>query len=156
MDRVLPLPGIGGVRLAKPKHWEVTSFLKTVKACILETPSPVENRPFKYTDVRLPIPESNQLLIRVTACGICRTDIHVTEGDLQQHLSPVIPGHQIVGVVETFGDAVSGFSSGQRVGVAWLHSTCGNCRFCLSGRENLCENGRVYWLDTQWRVRGIS
>jgi len=121
-----------------------------VKACILETPSPVENRPLKYTDVSLPVPESNQLLIKVAACGICRTDIHVSEGDLKQRLSPVIPGHQIVGVVERFGDAVSEFSPGQRVGVAWLHSTCGNCRFCLSGRENLCEKAEF----TGWTRNG--
>jgi len=121
-----------------------------VKACILETPSPVENRPLKYTDVPLPVPESSQLLIKVAACGICRTDIHVSEGDLDQRLSLVIPGHQIVGVVEKFGDGVSGFSPDQRVGVAWLNSTCGKCRFCISGRENLCEKAEF----TGWTRNG--
>jgi propanol-preferring alcohol dehydrogenase len=121
-----------------------------VKACILETPSPVENRPLKYTDVALSVPESNELLLKVTACGLCRTDIHVSEGDLQQHLSPVIPGHQIVGVVEKFGDEFSRFSPDQRVGVAWLNSTCGECRFCLSERENLCEKAEF----TGWTRNG--
>lgn len=123
---------------------------KAMKACTLKTPSPIENRPLEYTDVDLPVPQSNELRIRVTACGICRTDLHVTEGDLAPRLSPVIPGHQIVGNVETIGEAVSSFSPGQRVGVAWLHSTCGKCRFCLSARENLCEKAEF----TGWTRNG--
>lgn len=109
-----------------------------MKACILKTPSPIENRPLKFTDIDLALPLANELRIKVNACGICRTDLHVTEGDLEPRIAQVIPGHQIVGVVEKIGDAVTGFSLGQRVGVAWLNSTCGTCRFCLSGRENLC------------------
>lgn len=111
-----------------------------MKACLLEKPSAIENRPLKFTEVLRPVPKANELLIKVAACGICRTDLHVTEGELSPRLSPVIPGHQIVGVVEELGENVSGFTSGQRVGVAWLHRTCGACRYCLKGRENLCEN----------------
>ena len=121
-----------------------------MKACLLQTPSTIEDRPLEFTEVDLPVPSNNELLIKVTACGVCRTDLHVVEGDLEQRLSPVIPGHQIVGLVEKFGDAVSGISSGQRIGVAWLHSTCGNCRFCSSERENLCEKAEF----TGWTCNG--
>ena len=110
-----------------------------MRANILETPSPVETRPLKLVDVERPSPGDDELLIRVKACGICRTDLHVAEGELPQRLSPVIPGHQVVGVVESAGSLVTGFEKGQRVGVAWLGKTCGHCRFCTSGRENLCE-----------------
>jgi propanol-preferring alcohol dehydrogenase len=121
-----------------------------MKACLLQTPSTIEDRPLEVTDVDLPVPSNNELLIKVTACGVCRTDLHLVEGDLEQRLWPVIPGHQIVGAVEKFGDDASGFLPGQRVGVAWLHSTCGNCRFCLSGRENLCEKAEF----TGWTRNG--
>jgi propanol-preferring alcohol dehydrogenase len=121
-----------------------------VKACILETPFSVENRPLKYTDIAVPVPEKKQLQIRVTVCGVCRTDLHVAEGELPSRLSSVIPGHQIIGEIEKVGNSVSGFSLGQRVGVAWLHSTCGRCRFCLSARENLCEKAEF----TGWTCNG--
>jgi len=121
-----------------------------VKACLLEKPSRIEDHPLVYGDVDLPIPRNNELQIKVTACGVCRTDLHVAEGELAPRLSRVIPGHQIVGVVEKIGEAVKGFSLGQRVGVAWLHSTCGNCRFCLSRRENLCETAEF----TGWTRNG--
>ena len=101
-----------------------------MRANILETPSPVETRPLKLVDVERPSPGDDELLIRVKACGICRTDLHVAEGELPQRLSPVIPGHQVVGVVESAGSLVTGFEKGQRVGVAWLGKTCGHCRFC--------------------------
>jgi propanol-preferring alcohol dehydrogenase len=90
------------------------------------------------------------VLINVSACGICRTDLHVVEGDLPTSLLPVIPGHQVVGRVAGIGSAVSGFELGQRVGVAWLNRTCGRCRFCLSGRENLCD----YAEFTGWTRNG--
>lgn len=110
-----------------------------MKANILETPSPAETRPLKLVDTERPSPGEGELLIRVKACGICRTDLHVVEGELPQRISPVIPGHQVVGVVEAVDSSVTDFESGQRVGVAWLGKTCGRCRFCMSGRENLCE-----------------
>jgi propanol-preferring alcohol dehydrogenase len=121
-----------------------------MKACVLETPSPIEDRPLKYMDVDLPIPEGNEVRVRVTACGVCRTDLHVAEGDLPQRIPAVIPGHQIIGVIETVGESVSEFSLGQGVGVAWLHATCGTCRFCSSGRENLCEKAEF----TGWTCDG--
>jgi propanol-preferring alcohol dehydrogenase len=110
-----------------------------MKANVLNAPAPVETRPLKLTDVESPAANAGELLIRVKACGICRTDLHIVEGELPQRLSPVIPGHQVVGVVESAGESVNNFKPGQRVGVAWLGKTCGRCRFCTSGRENLCE-----------------
>ncbi len=121
-----------------------------MKAHVLESPAPIENRPLKYMDVGRPVPRVGELLIRVTACGICRTDLHVTEGELARRLSPIIPGHQIVGRITKIGESVTGFLVGQRVGIAWLYSTCGNCRFCLSGRENLCEKAEF----TGWTQNG--
>lgn len=121
-----------------------------MRASVLQTPATAETRPLRLMEVPRPVYEARELLIRVTACGVCRTDFHVVEGELQQRLTPVIPGHQIVGLVERVGDSVSGFSIGQRVGVAWLHSTCGKCRFCLSGRENLCESAQF----TGWTTNG--
>jgi len=110
-----------------------------MKACVLYKPAPAEDGPLVFEDVSVPEPMNFEVRLRVTACGVCRTDLHVVEGDLEQRLSPVIPGHQIVGVIDKIGESVAGLSLGQRVGVAWLHSTCGHCRSCLSGRENLCD-----------------
>ena len=106
---------------------------------MLSKPAPVETRPLAITDVPKPTAADGEVLIKINACGICRTDLHVVEGELPVRRSPVIPGHQIVGTIEGIGDGVSEFSKGDRVGVAWLNRTCGKCRFCLSGRENLCE-----------------
>lgn len=90
---------------------------------------------------KLPIPAAaaGELLIKVQACGICRTDLHVVDGELREPHLPLIPGHQIVGEVESVGSGVSGFHPGDLVGVAWLGGTCGECSYCLSGRENLCD-----------------
>jgi propanol-preferring alcohol dehydrogenase len=110
-----------------------------MKACILEKPAPVEDRPLKFTDVPVPVPQANEVLLKISACGICRTDLHVCEGELAVRRSPVIPGHQIVGRVEKIGEAVKDRAIGQRVGIAWLHETCGECAYCLKGKENLCE-----------------
>jgi propanol-preferring alcohol dehydrogenase len=121
-----------------------------MKACILETPAPVGSRPLRLTDVPVPTPRDDELLVRVSACGICRTDLHVVEGELPPRLSPVIPGHQIVGRVAAVGVRVEGFDEGERVGVAWLNRTCGICRFCRAGRENLCESSQF----TGWTVNG--
>ena len=106
---------------------------------MLSKPAPVETRPLAITDVPKPTAADGEVLIKINACGICRTDLHVVEGELPVRRSPLIPGHQIVGTIEGIGDGVSEFSKGDRVGVAWLNRTCGKCRFCLSGRENLCE-----------------
>jgi alcohol dehydrogenase, propanol-preferring len=96
-----------------------------------------------------PIPGAGQLLVRVHACGVCRTDLHVVDGELPDARSPVIPGHEIVGSVAALGAEVDGFRIGQRVGVPWLAWTCGQCRYCVAGRENLCDSARFtgYTVD---------
>lgn len=122
-----------------------------MRACRLHDPGPVETRPLSFEeDVPAPGPADDELLVRVSACGVCRTDLHVVEGELPPRLSPVIPGHQIVGHVQEVGARVEGFGAGDRVGVAWLNRTCGACRFCLAGRENLCESPQF----TGWTVDG--
>jgi len=111
-----------------------------MKACVLEAPARIETNPLKYVDVRKPQAGSGEVLIRVRACGVCRTDLHVIEGELPPKKSPVIPGHQVVGLIEEAGEKARRFPVGTRVGVAWLHKTDGTCVYCRSGRENLCDN----------------
>jgi propanol-preferring alcohol dehydrogenase len=121
-----------------------------MKASVLERHAPVGSRPLRLADVPAPTLREDELLVRVAACGVCRTDLHVVEGELPSRLSPVIPGHQIVGRVAGVGARVEGFVEGERVGVAWLNRTCGACRFCRAGRENLCESPEF----TGWTVNG--
>src|SRR2546430_16422952 len=109
-----------------------------MRAARLHTPAPIETRPLVLEEVAVPEPGPGEVLIRVRACGICRTDLHVVEGELPVRRTPVIPGHQIVGDIAGVGSEANGFELGQRAGVAWLHQTCGACKFCRSGRENLC------------------
>jgi len=111
-----------------------------MKACLLEHPAPIETNPLKYIDVQRPDPGPGQVLIRVSCCAVCRTDLHVVEGELAPRKSPVIPGHQVVGVVEQAGGSASRFPTGARVGVAWLHHVDGTCPYCRRGQENLCDN----------------
>jgi propanol-preferring alcohol dehydrogenase len=101
------------------------------------------------TQIAQPAPGPGQVLVRVHACGVCRTDLHVVDGELPSARSPVIPGHEIVGTVAALGDGVGSFRVGERVGVPWLGFTCGTCEYCTSGRENLCGNARFtgYTLD---------
>jgi propanol-preferring alcohol dehydrogenase len=105
--------------------------------------------PLLIADVPVPEPEAEQVLIRVRACGVCRTDLHVVDGELKDPKLPLIPGHQIVGEVVETGERVKRFAPGDRVGVPWLGRTCGRCRYCLSGRENLCNDARFtgYQID---------
>lgn len=122
-----------------------------MRACRLHNPAPAATRPLRCAeDAPTPEPAEDELLVRVSACGVCRTDLHVVEGELAARLSPVIPGHQIVGRVAAAGAAVEDFRAGERVGVAWLHRTCGACRFCRAGRENLCDAPQF----TGWTVNG--
>jgi propanol-preferring alcohol dehydrogenase len=99
----------------------------------------------------LPVPEAalGEVLVSVNACGVCRTDLHLVDGELAEPKLPLVPGHQIIGTVVSAGDGVDAFGPGERVGVPWLGWTCGECRYCLSGRENLCERARFtgYQLD---------
>ena len=106
-------------------------------------------RPLELRDVPKPKPGRGQLLVRVNACAVCRTDLHIVDGELPNPKLPLIPGHQIVGRVEEIGEGNSGFAIGNRVGIPWLGWTDGNCAFCRSGRENLCDKARFtgYTVD---------
>jgi alcohol dehydrogenase, propanol-preferring len=114
-------------------------------AMVLEKPG----QPLRAMDLAIPTPSPTQVLIQIHACGICRTDLHVVDGELTQPKLPLIPGHQIVGTVVALGARVERFTLGERVGVPWLGSTCHHCRYCLSGRENLCDYAQFtgYQLD---------
>ena len=114
-----------------------------MKALILNEPGRIEDNPLKYTELPEPEPEPGELLIKVSACGVCHTDLHTVEGEITPPSYPVVPGHQVVGTVQSTGEGVSNFASGDRVGLAWLRSTCGQCTYCLSGRENLCDSIRL-------------
>ncbi len=111
-----------------------------MRACVLHAPAPIETNPLDFTDVPDPEPQDDQVRVRIAACGVCRTDLHVVEGELPPRKSPVIPGHQVVGVVEKTGPRVAQLRAGSRVGIAWLHQTCGVCDYCRAGKENLCDN----------------
>jgi propanol-preferring alcohol dehydrogenase len=106
-----------------------------MRAAVLDAP----RMPLAVREVPDPSAGRGMLLLRVRACGVCRTDLHIVDSELEGGRLPVIPGHQIVGTVVRIGNDVRGFSPGDRVGVSWLGSTCGSCPFCLSGRENLCD-----------------
>ena len=116
-------------------------------ACVLKSPAPIETEPLEWKEVPRPEPRQGEVLIRVRACGVCRTDLHVTEGELLVRKEHVVPGHQVVGTVESGGQSLK---PGTRVGVPWLHRTDGVCEFCRSGRENLCDNPQF----TGWTVDG--
>ena len=112
-----------------------------MNAMLLRNPGPIEKSPLKWTELPIPIPGGDEILIRINACGVCHTDLHTVEGEITGKL-PVVPGHQIVGVVEKLGVDVKTFRVGDRVGVPWLHLTCGKCEFCRSNRENLCDQAQ--------------
>lgn len=99
-------------------------------------------RPLEFTHLPLPAPAAGEVLIKVHACAVCRTDLHVVDGELPEPKLPLVPGHEIVGTVAALGPGVDRFAVGARVGVPWLGHTCGACDFCRSGRENLCEQAR--------------
>lgn len=111
-----------------------------MRGMVLKKIDKIENNPLKLSEIDVPVPSSDEVLIRVSYCGICHTDLHVIEGELPPKKLPLIPGHQIVGVVEETGENVKELKKGDRVGVAWLHSSCGKCKYCLKGMENLCDS----------------
>lgn len=112
---------------------------------------PAEGRPLQAVwRAAPPAPGPGQVLLEVAACGVCRTDLHIVDGDLAFPGHPVVPGHEVVGRVRALGDGVSGFTPGQRVGVPWLGWTCGSCADCRAGRENLCTQARF----TGWQLPG--
>ncbi|MCX5418545.1 zinc-binding alcohol dehydrogenase family protein [Streptomyces sp. NBC_00078] len=112
------------------------------------TPGPVEEKGLRRVVKPVPVPAEDELLVHVRACGVCRTDLHVAEGDLPVHRAGVTPGHEVVGLVAGFGAGVGGFAVGDRVGVAWLRRTDGTCDYCARGAENLCPFSRYTGWDT--------
>jgi propanol-preferring alcohol dehydrogenase len=118
-----------------------------VRAQLLEAPARAANGPLRAAVLADPEPGPGELVLRVAACGVCRTDLQLCEGDLAAHRLPIVPGHQAVGRVEAVGDGVDDWRVGERAGVAWLASACGRCVFCRSGRENLCERARFTGWD---------
>lgn len=118
-----------------------------MKAMLLRAPQPVEQSPLELAEVPDPQPGPGQVRLRVSACGICHTDLHIVEGELPAHKLPVVPGHQIVGTVDKPGEGVIRLHPGDRVGVPWLHSSCGNCSFCRDGKENLCPDTKFAGYD---------
>jgi propanol-preferring alcohol dehydrogenase len=117
-----------------------------------------QGRPLEAREVREPEPGPGQVLVAVRACGVCRTDLHVVDGDLREPKLPLVIGHQIVGTVERAGEGAQRFAIGQRVGIPWLGWTDGECRYCRSGRENLCERARFtgYQLDGGYAERAVA
>ncbi|WP_460353231.1 zinc-binding alcohol dehydrogenase family protein [Mycobacterium sp. ZZG] len=123
-----------------------------MRAWQVRTPSPMSTRPLVSVTVPVPRAGPGELLVAVRACGVCRTDLHVAEGDLPVHRPSVVPGHEVVGEVVEIGASPEGqaaprFAVGDRVGIAWLRHTCGACRYCVSGRENLCPESRYTGWD---------
>jgi len=118
-----------------------------MKAMVLKKAMAVEKNPLEYINVPSPVPGPGEILIRVHACGICRTDLHTVEGEIQPTRMPIIPGHQVIGTVASRGPETKRYRKGDRVGMAWLFRTCGNCPFCLAGKENLCEKAQFTGFD---------
>jgi propanol-preferring alcohol dehydrogenase len=114
-----------------------------MKAMVLHT----VGKPLDLRDIPILSPDKNQLLLKVQSCGVCRTDLHIVDGDLEDPSLPLVLGHQIVGTIEEVGENVTGFKEGDKVGVPWLGYTCGSCEFCNKGQENLCDNARFTGYD---------
>ncbi|MBV8067115.1 MAG: zinc-dependent alcohol dehydrogenase family protein [Candidatus Eremiobacteraeota bacterium] len=118
-----------------------------MRAIVLAKPAPIEAEPLRLIEKPVPVPGPREVLVRVTACGVCRTDLHVAEGDLPPKHPQIVPGHEVAGVVEETGEQSARFKRGDRVGIAWLRETDGVCKYCRSGRENLCPNARFTGWD---------
>ncbi len=121
-----------------------------MRALCVNSARPVEDHPLMLVELPAPIPGPGELRLRVQACGLCRTDLHIIEGDLPLPTLPIVPGHQIVGTVDQVGEGVTHFQAGDRLGVPWLYSTCGRCAFCRRDQENLCDAARF----TGYHVNG--
>ena len=109
-----------------------------MRALVLERPAPVESKPLMLVERPVPEPGPGEIQLRIEACAVCRTDLHVVEGDLEPRRPGVVPGHQVVGRVSALGPGATRFREGDRAGIAWLHRACEACRFCADERENLC------------------
>jgi alcohol dehydrogenase, propanol-preferring len=118
-----------------------------MRAMLLEKPGPAAAGPLQATERDDPSPAADEIRLRVTACAVCRTDLQLCEGDLAARRLPIVPGHQVVGMVDAVGEAVTGWAPGDRAGLTWLAGTDGTCRFCTTGRENLCERAAFTGWD---------
>jgi propanol-preferring alcohol dehydrogenase len=128
-----------------------------MRAWVVDTPGPIATGPLVAADRPVPDPGPGEIRVRVSACGVCRTDLHLAEGDLAPHRPATVPGHEIVGTVDALGPGCRRFAVGQRAGIAWLRHTCGHCRWCRRGRENLCTDPRFTGWDAdggyaEWTV----
>ncbi len=121
-----------------------------MRAWVVDVPGPIDTGPLRRIESPVPVPGPGQVRVRVRVCGVCRTDLHLAEGDLVPRRHRVVPGHEVVGVVDRLGEGCTRFAVGDRVGVPWLAHTCGTCRFCATGRENLCTDPRF----TGWDLDG--
>lgn len=117
-----------------------------MRAMQLGEPRKVEESPLRMVDLPVPEPGAGEIRIHIRTCGVCHTDLHIIEGDLSLPMIPIVPGHEVVGVVDEISETCHRFKKGDRVGVAWLYSSCGQCRFCRMGLENLCEGARFTGL----------
>jgi len=118
-----------------------------MQAWVVQRPGPVETGPLRAVERDVPEPGPAEVRVRVRACGVCRTDLHLAEGDLAPRRSATVPGHEVVGIVDAVGTAAARFAAGDRIGVAWLRGTCGWCRWCRTGRENLCPDATFTGWD---------
>ncbi len=118
-----------------------------MRAWAVDRPGPIDGGPLRPVERPVPEPGAGEVLVRVRTCGVCRTDLHLAEGDLAPRRAGVVPGHEVVGTLERLGPGATRFPPGTRVGVPWLARTCGRCRFCLTGRENLCRSPRFTGWD---------
>lgn len=118
-----------------------------MRAMVLERPRPAEEGPLQARDIPKPTPGPGEIRVRVRVCGVCHTDLHIVQGELPMHKLPVVPGHQVVGVVDAVGTGAKGFKEGDRAGVIWLHSTDGSCEYCARRQENLCVAARFTGYD---------
>lgn len=129
---------------------EIDGTAPTMVAWAVDRPGPVGTGPLRQVERPVPVPGPGQVRVAVRACGVCRTDLHLAEGDLAPRRPLVVPGHEVVGVVDALGPGATRFGLGQRIGIPWLAHTCGICRFCRADRENLCTDPRF----TGWDVDG--
>jgi propanol-preferring alcohol dehydrogenase len=133
--------------LAFQSGFHYNSHKMMMRAIIVDRRAPVEERPLRLVDRSIPEPAAGEVLVKVDVCAICRTDLHVIEGELPPHRTPLVPGHQVVGRVDRAGRGCSRVREGDRVGVAWLHASCGVCAYCRRGDENLCDAPRFTGYD---------
>lgn len=118
-----------------------------MRAMQLKKAQAAEQRPLELVELPMPQPAAGQVRLKVSLCGVCHTDLHTVEGDIHPPRMPIVPGHQVVGVVDALGKGVKKVQLGDRVGVPWLYDTCGECRYCLSGQQNLCPQARFTGFD---------